>query len=186
MTDHNDITHAIKQVINLLGEDIHRPGLIDTPKRVKNSLVELTSGYRLTPLDVIGDAIFSTESEGMIIQKGIEFYSLCEHHMLPFFGQAHVAYMPSDRIVGLSKIGRLIDVFSRRLQVQENLTHQIAASLQKMIKPKGVAVMIEASHFCMMMRGVQKQNGRTITTEFTGVFKEDQHIKKEFFSSIHS
>lgn len=178
------IETAIAQILTSLGEDISRPGLEETPMRVSKSLAELTSGYGKTASDVVGDGIFACESEGMILQKGIEFYSLCEHHLLPFFGQVHFAYLPDKKIIGLSKIGRLIDVFSKRLQVQENLTHQIVDAITKLLRPKGVAITIEASHFCMMMRGVKKQNGTTLTFDFTGEFKTDHALRTTFLEAI--
>ncbi len=179
-----DIASAIAHVITALGEDLARPGLVDTPIRVEKSLAELTSGYGISPADVVGDAIFPCEADGMILQKGIEFYSLCEHHLLPFFGEVHLAYLPNNKIIGLSKIGRLIDVFSKRLQVQENLTHQIVDAVTKLLRPKGVAIVVEASHFCMMMRGVKKQNGLTITCDFTGEFKSDHKLQSTFLEAI--
>lgn len=178
------IGDAISQVLLSLGEDISRPGLLDTPKRVAKSLLDLTSGQAISPTDIVGDAIFPCESEGMILQKGVEFFSLCEHHLLPFFGQVHLAYVPNQKIIGLSKIGRIIDIFAKRLQVQENLTHQIASAIDYLLKPKGVAVFVEANHFCMMMRGVKKQGGVTITTEYAGEFKTDHVLRADFLRAI--
>ncbi len=179
-----DIAKAMAQVIDALGEDTSRPGLIDTPMRVEKSLIELTSGYGVSAADVVGDAIFPCEAQGLVLQKGVEFYSLCEHHLLPFFGEVHIAYLPDQKIIGFSKIGRIIDVFSKRLQVQEHLTHQIVHALTDLLQPKGVAIVIEASHFCMMMRGVRKQNGLTITSDYTGVFKTDHMLRSNFLESI--
>ena len=178
------ISNAVAQIIEALGEDQDRPGLKDTPLRVAKSLLYLTDGQNMHPTDIVGDAIFPGESEGMILQKGIEFYSLCEHHLLPFFGQVHVAYLPNNKIIGLSKVGRIIDMFAKRLQVQEHLTHQIAYSIQDLLKPKGVAVIIEAQHFCMMMRGVQKQGALTMTSEYLGAFKDDARAKQDFLNNV--
>jgi GTP cyclohydrolase IA len=178
------ISNAMAQIIAALGENSDRPGIKDTPLRVAKSLLYLTDGYNLHPSDIVGNAVFPCESEGMIVQKDIEFFSLCEHHLLPFFGRAHVAYLPDKKIIGLSKVGRIIDIFAKRLQVQEHLTHQIAHSIHDLLKPKGVAVMIEAQHFCMMMRGVQKQGALTITSEYLGEFKNDQAVKSDFLKNI--
>ena len=165
-----------------LGEDISRPGLARTPKRAWESLLELTQGYFIEPEDVLGDAMFDESYDEMVSIGGIEFFSLCEHHMLPFFGRAHVAYVPDGRIVGLSKLPRIVDLFSRRLQVQERLTTQIADTLQDLLRPKGVGLVIEASHLCLMMRGVQKQSSLTTTTAMRGVFQTDSSIRNEFLS----
>lgn len=178
------ISDAVLQILEALKEDISRPGLKDTPKRVAKSLLDLTNGQHLTPADIVGDAIFPCESSGMILQKDVEFYSLCEHHLLPFFGKVHLAYLPDQKIIGLSKIGRVIDIFAHRLQVQENLTHQVAMAIDRLLKPRGVAVIIEAQHFCMMMRGVKKQGNRTLTSEYTGVFKSDHMLKTDFLQAI--
>lgn len=186
MTEHKEghIAAAMSHVLEALGEDLERPGLRETPMRVERSLRELTSGYGMSPADIVGDAIFACAAEGMILQKGIEFYSMCEHHLLPFFGEVHLAYLPDKKIIGLSKIGRLIDVFSKRLQVQENLTHQIVHTLTKLLQPKGVAIVVEAQHFCMMMRGVKKQSGLTITCDYTGEFKTDHMLRSNFLEAI--
>ncbi len=178
------IKNAVSQILSSLGEDVQRPGLIETPKRVAKSLTELTSGYHFTAADVAGNAIFPCQSSGMVVQKNIEFYSLCEHHLLPFYGQIHVAYVPDRKIIGLSKVGRIIDIFSKRLQVQEHLNHEIAQALDDLLKPHGVAVCIEANHFCMMMRGVKKQSGLTSTSEYRGSFLTDPHMRKEFLDAI--
>jgi GTP cyclohydrolase I len=178
------IGDAIKQIIHAIGEDIARPGLRDTPARVSRSFFDLTSGYKMTAADAVGDALFPCESDGMVLQTGIEFFSLCEHHLLPFFGHVHVAYVPNQKIIGLSKIGRLIDVFTKRLQVQEQLTHDIAHAINKLLLPQGVAVQISANHFCMMMRGVKKQGAKTITTEFLGTFKNDSQNRADFLHAI--
>ncbi|HXW52781.1 MAG TPA: GTP cyclohydrolase I FolE, partial [Myxococcota bacterium] len=165
---HNEakIAEAIAKILEALNEDSSRSGLRDTPKRVAKSLIDLTSGQYLTLKDVTGGAIFPSDTEGMVLQRGIEFYSLCEHHLLPFFGHVHLAYLPDNRIVGLSKLGRIVDLFSRRLQVQENLTHQILTAIDDLLSPKGAAVAVEAEHLCMMMRGIKKQGAVTRTCEF--------------------
>lgn len=178
------IAPAIAEVITALGEDLARPGLRDTPTRVEQSLHELTSGYGVSPSDVVGDAIFPCSGEGMILQKGIEFYSLCEHHLLPFFGQVHLAYLHDNKIIGLSKIGRLVDIFAKRLQVQENFTHQLVEAITELLQPRGIAIVVEASHFCMMMRGVKKQNSLTITHAYTGEFKTDHGLRSSFLEAI--
>jgi GTP cyclohydrolase I len=174
----------IRHELILLGEDPSREGLRDTPERVKESMEFLTRGYRMTPDEVFGDALFSETYKDMILVKDIEMYSLCEHHLLPFYGGAHIAYIPDGRIVGLSKLPRLVEMYSRRLQVQERLTRQIAECLQQHLKPLGVAVVIEASHLCMMMRGVEKQNSRAITSCMLGSFQTDSKTRAEFMSLV--
>ncbi len=161
-----------------------RPGLEDTPRRVEKAMQFYCRGYEEDPREVIGNALFEAETDEMVLVKDIEIYSLCEHHLAPFYGRAHVAYIPSDRIVGLSKIARLVDVYARRLQVQERLTQQVAHSLDEVLKPKGVGVVIEASHLCMMMRGVQKQNSSTVTSCLTGLFRKDERTRAEFMSLV--
>ncbi|HXW60201.1 MAG TPA: GTP cyclohydrolase I FolE [Myxococcota bacterium] len=178
------LKNAVSQILSAVGENTERNGLIGTPDRVAESFKELTSGYGLSASDIVQDAIFPCEALGMVLQKDIEFYSLCEHHLLPFFGHVHVAYIPDRKIIGLSKVGRLIDVFAKRLQVQENLTHQIASALHDILRPKGVAVLIEAQHFCMMMRGVKKQGNITQTKEYRGIFIEDINVRLEFLQAI--
>jgi GTP cyclohydrolase IA len=170
----------VRELLERLGEDPSREGLLRTPDRVADSLEWLTRGYQQTVEEAIGDAIFNENHHNMVIVKDIEMYSLCEHHMLPFFGKVHVAYIPSGRILGLSKVPRIVDVYARRLQVQERLTEQIAESLQGVLKPEGVGVVIEAYHLCMMMRGVQKQNSKTITSAMKGVFLTDLRTREEF------
>ena len=167
-----------------IGEDPTREGLVDTPKRVAKALEYLTSGYQTSVEDVINNAVFEDPCDEMVLVKDIEFYSLCEHHMLPFVGRAHVAYLPHGKIIGLSKIARIIDVFARRLQVQERLTSQVADALMAALSPHGVAVVMEADHFCMMMRGVQKQNSSTITSAMRGSFKTDPSTRAEFMGLI--
>jgi GTP cyclohydrolase I len=175
----------IRKQLEILGEDPDREGLIKTPSRVATSLEWLTSGYRMDPLDAVGDALFEESHENMVMVRDIELYSMCEHHMLPFYGKAHVAYIPNGRIVGLSKLPRLVDVFARRLQVQERLTEQIAQALSDILDPQGVGVVIEARHLCMMMRGVQKQNSVTITSALRGVFRDDAGTRDEFLRLAH-
>ena len=162
-----------------------REGLLKTPSRVSTALEFLTQGYDMSVEDVIGDALFEESHENMVMVRDIELYSLCEHHMLPFYGKAHIAYIPNGRIVGLSKLPRVVDVFARRLQVQERLTEQVAQALSDVLEPRGVGVVIEAFHLCMMMRGVQKQNSRTITSSLRGVFRDDQATRDEFLRLAH-
>ncbi len=180
------IEPLIADLLKELGEDPHREGLSKTPERVANAYRYLTSGYQRSVADVLGDAIFTEQYDEMVVMKDIEVYSLCEHHMLPFFGKAHVAYMPAGKIVGLSKLARLVDMFARRLQVQERLTTQIAEALQEAVQPAGVAVVVEAYHFCMMMRGVEKQNSKAITSCMLGAFRNSRATREEFLQLIHS
>ena len=171
----------VKRQLELLGEDADREGLKETPRRVARSLWWLTAGYRTCVDDVVGSGIFKSEGHrNMVMVRDIELYSLCEHHLLPFFGKAHVAYIPNGHIVGLSKIPRIVDVFARRLQVQERLTEEIASAIDEVLKPTGVGVVIEAYHLCMMMRGVQKQNSKTITSAVRGALKDDSKTREEF------
>jgi GTP cyclohydrolase I len=170
----------VRMQLALLGEDPSREGLLSTPARVAKSMAWLTRGYDLTVEDAIGDAIFEEGHHNMVLVKDIEMYSLCEHHMLPFFGKVHIAYIPDGRIVGLSKLPRIVEIFARRLQVQERLTEQIGTALMDVLRPLGVGVVIEAAHLCMMMRGVEKQNSKTITSVMKGVFLEDPRTREEF------
>lgn len=179
-----DLESNVKKMLKLLGEDSEREGLIDTPKRVARALHFLTSGYNITVEEVVRDALFEEKCEEMVIVKDVEFYSLCEHHMLPFFGRAHIGYLPQNRVIGLSKIARVVDVFARRLQVQERLTTQIASGLLNVLNAHGVAVVLEASHFCMVMRGVQKQNSKTVTSSMLGAFRDDSRSRSEFMELI--
>lgn len=174
------------EIITLLGEDLTREGLEKTPERVSKAMMFLTKGYHEDPREIILSARFKEEYRQMVIVKDIELYSLCEHHMLPFYGKVHVAYIPNGYITGLSKIARVVDAFARRLQVQERLTVQIRDCIQEAIAPIGVAVVVEASHMCMQMRGVQKQNSVTTTSAFTGIFLKDQKTREEFISLIKS
>ncbi len=178
------LDHLVAELITGLGEDVTREGLVRTPQRVERSLRFLTSGYQATVEQVINDALFTAEGSEMVVVKGIEFYSLCEHHMLPFFGTAHIAYIPDQRILGLSKFARVVDVFARRMQVQERMTSQIADALVEVLRPAGLAVVTEASHLCMMMRGVEKQGSTTRTSAMRGVFKTDARTRQEFLEAI--
>ena len=183
------ITEQIKtnyqEILHLLGENQNREGLLKTPERASKAMKFLTEGYEKDPKQILQSAMFKEDYNEMVIVKDIELYSLCEHHLLPFFGKAHIAYIPNGQIVGLSKLPRVVDVFSRRLQVQERLTEQILDCINNTLNPKGVAVVIEASHMCMMMRGVQKQNSTTTTSGFRGAFK-DTYTRNEFLNLVQS
>jgi GTP cyclohydrolase IA len=174
----------IHEMLERIGEDPSRDGLQKTPLRVAKSMDFLTSGYRTSVDEVVNGAIFDEDAEDMVLVKDIEFYSMCEHHMLPFYGKAHVAYVPNGKIIGLSKLARIVDVFARRLQVQERLTSQVAQALEELLEPQGVAVTTDAAHFCMMMRGVQKQGSTTLTSAFRGSFKEDQALRQQYLDMI--
>ncbi|MGB2717934.1 MAG: GTP cyclohydrolase I FolE [Vicinamibacterales bacterium] len=174
----------IRQLLAALGEDPMREGLVNTPKRVENALKFLTSGYGADVDAVLNNALFTVDYTEMVIVKDIDFYSLCEHHLLPFFGRCHVAYIPSDKVVGLSKIPRLVEIFSRRLQVQERLTNQIAETIREKVNPLGVGVVMEATHLCMSMRGIQKQNSFAITSAMLGSFRQDARTRSEFLNLI--
>jgi GTP cyclohydrolase I len=176
----------VAEMLRRLGEDPEREGMLKTPSRVAKSLSFLTKGYSETPDDIIGDALFEDCHRNMVLVKDIEVYSLCEHHMLPFFGKAHVAYIPDGRILGISKLARLVEVYARRFQVQERLTEQVAEAVWDTAKPLGVAVVVEAYHLCMMMRGVQKQNSKTITSAMRGTFLDDPRTRDEFLRLITS
>jgi GTP cyclohydrolase I len=175
-----------EEVLKTLGEDVNREGLLKTPERVAKAMQFLTSGNDVNPDDIMSQAIFHEEYSEMVIVKDIEVYSLCEHHMLPFFGKAHIAYIPNGKIVGLSKIPRVVDAYSRRLQVQERLTLEIRDCIERTLGPVGVAVVIEASHMCMQMRGVQKQNSVTTTSAFTGLFLTNDSTRKEFINLVQA
>jgi len=175
----------VRRQLELLGEIPDREGLLRTPERVAKSLGFLTHGYQLEPADVIGDAIFEEAHQNMVLVRDIEMYSLCEHHMLPFFGKVHIAYIPNGRIVGLSKLPRLVEIFARRLKVQERLTEQVADALEQVLKPRAVGVVIEAVHLCMMMRGVEKQNSKTITSALRGEFRTCPMARAEFLGLAH-
>ena len=175
----------VRRQLELLGEDPDREGLLRTPERVAKSLSWLTSGYHTDVGEVVGQGVFAEESDQMVMVRDIEMYSLCEHHLLPFFGKVHVAYVPDGRIIGLSKLPRIVEVFARRLQVQERLTQQIADAVDEVLRPRGVGVVVEASHLCMMMRGVEKQNSSTITSALRGVFRDDARTREEFLRLAH-
>jgi GTP cyclohydrolase IA len=181
-----ELSQLVRRQLELLGEDPERPGLLKTPDRVALSLSWLTRGYEQDVRKVIGDALFEESHENMVMVRDIELYSLCEHHMLPFYGKAHIAYIPNGRIVGLSKLPRIVDVFAQRLQVQERLTDQVAEAICEILNPRGVGVVIEAYHLCMMMRGVQKQNSKTITSALRGVFRDDAKTRDEFLRLAHA
>jgi GTP cyclohydrolase IA len=176
----------IRSILTQLGEDPSRNGLTKTPERVDRSLRYLTSGYRTNPDALLNGALFDVAYDEMVIVKDIEIFSLCEHHLLPFFGKCHVAYIPNGKVIGLSKIPRLVDMFARRLQVQERLTKEVAETIQDKVNPKGVAVVIEAQHLCMIMRGVEKQHSVAVTSSMLGAFKENQNTRNEFLNLVHS
>ena len=178
--EHDAYAALVRRQLALLGEDPEREGLVRTPERVAKAMGFLTAGYQMTLDQVVGSALFAEEHENMVMVRDIELYSLCEHHLLPFFGKAHIAYIPNGRIVGLSKLPRLVDMFARRLQVQERLTEQVASAIETVLAPRGVGVVIEAFHMCMMMRGVEKQNSRTITSALRGGFRDDGKTRDEF------
>jgi len=178
------IAEAYCEMLGAIGEDVEREGLRRTPDRAARALEFLTQGYRQDLDEMINDAVFASDASEIILVKDIELYSLCEHHLLPFIGRAHVAYIPNGKVIGLSKVARIVDVFARRLQIQENLTTQIAESLMNCLEPSGVAVVVEAKHLCMMMRGVEKQNSVMKTSCLLGVFKEDARTRSEFLSLL--
>ena len=180
----NNIENNYREILKDLGEDPNREGLIKTPERVAKAMKFLTNGYEVDPDQIVKQAIFHEEYSEMVLVKDIEIYSLCEHHVLPFFGKAHIAYIPNGKIVGLSKIPRVVDTFSRRLQVQERLTIEIRDCLRRTLEPKGVAVVLECSHMCMQMRGVEKQNSLTTTSSMLGKFRESDRTRSEFLSII--
>lgn len=180
-----ELEEIVRRELSLLGEDPDREGLLKTPQRVAKSLTWLTRGYGLKVRDVVGDALFEEQHESMVMVRDIELYSMCEHHMLPFFGRAHIAYIPNGKIVGLSKLPRIVDVFARRLQVQERLTEEIAQAICETLHPRGAGVVIEAVHLCMMMRGVEKQNSKTITSALRGSFRTDAKTRDEFLRLAH-
>ena len=180
-----ELETMVRRELDLLGEDPQRQGLRKTPLRVASAMLWLTRGYEMDVAQVVGDAVFEEAHQSMVMVRDIELYSLCEHHLLPFFGKAHIAYIPDGRIVGLSKLPRIVDVFARRLQVQERLTEQIAAAIQDVLRPLGVGVVVEAYHLCMMMRGVEKQNSKTITSALRGTFRDDAKTRDEFLRLAH-
>lgn len=178
------IAERVQDVLQLLGEDPGREGLLATPRRWEHAMQFLTSGYKTSLSEVVNGALFSVKFDEMVLVKNIEFYSLCEHHVLPFFGKIHVAYLPKDKVIGLSKIPRIVDMFARRLQVQERLTQQIAEAITEAVSPRGVAVLCEAQHFCMMMRGVEKQHSGTVTSAMLGSFRKNKATRDEFLSLV--
>jgi GTP cyclohydrolase I len=183
----DEFRDLVRRQLELLGEDPDRDGLVRTPQRVATSLAWLTRGYEMDVQQVVGNALFDAEgATNMVMVRDIELYSLCEHHMLPFFGKAHIAYIPNGKIVGLSKLPRVVEVFARRLQVQERLTEQIAGAIEDTLRPMGVGVVIEAYHLCMMMRGVEKQNSKTITSAVRGSFRTDQRTREEFLTLAYA
>ncbi|QQS34632.1 MAG: GTP cyclohydrolase I FolE [Ignavibacteriales bacterium] len=182
--NHSAMKELIKNLLKEVGENPEREGLVDTPLRVSKAYEYLTSGYNKNIDEVLNDAVFNEKYDEMVIVKNIDFFSLCEHHMLPFYGKVHVAYIPNGKIVGLSKIPRIVEVFARRLQVQERMTQQIADTIDKYLQPNGVAVVSEAYHMCMMMRGVEKQNSSATSSAMHGVFKEDARTRTEFLNLI--
>ena len=182
----HQIARHYREIIRMIGEDPTREGLVDTPERAAKALYYLTRGYRQNITDVINGAPFEAPSSDMVVVRDIEFYSLCEHHILPFFGKVSIGYIPGEKIVGLSKVARIVDVFARRLQVQERFAVELCNTLQRELKAKGVIVCCRARHLCMQMRGVQKQNPMTVTTSSAGVFADDQSLREQFFASIQS
>lgn len=182
----DNLVNHYQDILGQIGEDPNREGLVKTPLRVAKALQFLTQGYDQNPSEILKSAMFAEQYSQMVLVKGIEMYSMCEHHMLPFFGKAHVAYIPNGHVVGLSKIPRVVDVFARRLQVQERLTNEIKDCIQETLNPLGVAVVIEAQHLCMQMRGVEKQNSTTTTSAFTGVFMDDVKTREEFINLVRN
>ncbi len=184
--DPNDLQGLIRAQLRVLGEDPEREGLVRTPERVEKSLRWMTRGYEMSVRDVVGDGVFQEDHDEMVICKDIELYSLCEHHLLPFYGRAHIAYIPDGKILGFSKLPRIVEVYARRLQVQERLTDQIATAIQDILVPKGVGVVVDCAHLCMMMRGVEKQNSRTVTSAVRGRFRSDARTREEFLQLVAS
>lgn len=184
--NHRKIAKAVREILEGIGEDPAREGLKETPFRVARAFEELTQGYRTDIEHLLNGAIFEEDYNEMVLVRGIEYYSLCEHHLIPFFGVAHVAYIPDGRIIGLSKIPRIVEMFARRLQVQERMTVEIADLLNRVLRPKGVAVVVEGLHLCTVMRGVKKENARMVTSAMLGVFKEDPKTREEFLSLIRN
>ncbi len=186
MNKEEEFEQAVTKVLELLGEDPKREGLLKTPSRVAKALKFLTEGYDQDPKEILGEALFSTSNDEMVLVRDIEFYSMCEHHMLPIIGRVHVAYIPDGKVVGLSKIPRIVNVYARRLQIQEQMTEQIADAILQTIQPKGVAVVVHARHMCMEMRGVQKINSTTVSSALRGLFKSDERTRSEFYNLINT
>lgn len=186
MNKEEEFEQAITKVLELIGEDPKREGLLKTPSRVAKAFKFLTEGYEQNPEEILNQALFTTSNDEMVLVRDIEFYSMCEHHMLPIIGRAHVAYIPDGKVVGLSKIPRIVNVFARRLQIQEQMTEQIADAISKSINPKGVAVVLHARHMCMEMRGVEKVNSTTVSSALRGLFKSDERTRSEFYNLINS
>ncbi len=182
--DQEKITDSVREILESIGEDPKREGLLRTPERVAKAYGELLSGYRTDPIDLLNEAIFDVSYDEMVIVRDIEFYSLCEHHMLPFLGRAHVAYLPKGKVIGLSKIPRIVDMFARRLQVQERMTRQIADLVDELLHPKGVAVVVEGLHLCSVMRGVRKHDARMTTSSMSGAFRTNLPTRQEFLDNI--
>jgi GTP cyclohydrolase I len=186
MDKEKEFEEAVTKILELLGEDPEREGLVKTPSRVAKALKFLTEGYEQDPKEILNQALFSTSNDEMVLVRDIEFYSMCEHHMLPIIGRVHVAYIPDGKVVGLSKIPRIVNVYARRLQIQEQMTEQIADAILETIKPKGVAVVVHARHMCMEMRGVQKINSTTVSSALRGLFKSDERTRNEFYNLINT
>ena len=186
MTKEKEFEQAVTKILELIGEDPKREGLLKTPARVAKAFSFLTEGYRQDPKEILSQALFTTSNDEMVLVRDIEFYSMCEHHMLPIIGRAHVAYIPNGKVVGLSKIPRIVNLFARRLQIQEQMTEQIADAILETIKPKGVAVVLHARHMCMEMRGVEKVNSTTVSSALRGLFKSDERTRSEFYNLINS
>jgi GTP cyclohydrolase I len=183
-SDEGTIADLMKQILVKIGEDPVREGLVRTPERAEKALRFLTSGYQMDVQSIVNGALFTQKVDEMVVVRDIEFYSMCEHHLLPFFGTMHVAYLPKDKVIGLSKIPRIVDMFARRLQVQERLTQEVAETLQKVVEPRGIGVICEARHFCMMMRGVEKQHSGTVTSAMLGAFRDGKETRDEFLSLV--
>ncbi len=186
MTKDEELEQAVTKILELLGEDPKREGLVKTPSRVAKSLKFLTEGYHQDPKEILNQALFTSSNDEMVLVRDIEFYSMCEHHILPIIGRVHVAYIPDGKVVGLSKIPRIVNVYARRLQIQEQMTEQIADAIVDTIKPKGVAVVVHARHMCMEMRGVQKINSTTVSSALRGLFKSDERTRNEFYNLINT
>jgi len=185
-TDERNVAYHVREIIRLIGEDPNREGLRKTPERYEKALKFLTGGYHQNVEHVLNGATFSVNYDEMVVVKDIEFFSLCEHHLLPFFGKAHIAYLPSNKVIGLSKIARLVNMFARRLQIQERMTSQIAEAISEKISPEGVGVIIEARHLCMQMRGVEKQHGQAVTSAMLGSFRDNKQTRDEFLSLVRN